>query len=237
MARWKLTEPHYLNSPNTFWEQVVTDRITQRPVRKQYRVPLHLDPRLKDDWNYNADGGPIRNDDMDGQIVVCYEGKGLPNDKVFEGPPTPGMLPLDDEAREISGKFTWTPTERVYDSFNPDDTSHQAKILAGLTQQLANAMTSAPQASAPAGMDKFMENMAAMMQQQTMLFAAMMERMQMGEFLKQAQGAEPAEDAEPLLEAEAPTEEELAAAAEEARRKEVESRAKAREVARGLRRA
>lgn len=235
MARWQLTEPHYLNVPGTYWEQVSTDRITQRPIRKQFPVPRLLDPRLKDDWNYGVDGGAIRQDDMDGQIIVCYAGKGSPKDIIFEGDPTPGMLPLDDEAREISGKYSWTPTERVYDQYNPDDTSTQAKVLAGLTKQLADAMVSGPTSQAPAGFDKFMESMAAMMQQQTMMFAAMMERMQVGEFVKQAQaaGAEPPVDAEPLSEAEPPTPEELAEATRLAAERDAASATKAKKVVSG----
>lgn len=236
MARWQLTEPHYLNVPGTFWEQVTTDRRTQRPIRKQYPVPMHLDPRIETDWTQKAE-----NNDMDGKIVVCYAGKGLPTDIVFEGEPTPGMLPMDDEAREISSKYSWTPTNEVNYGVGVDDASHQGKILGGLIKQLAEATVSGQGSSAiPAGFEKFMESMAQMMQQQTMLLAAIMERQQLAEFTAQAQASveKPPEEAEPLPEAEEPTAEELAEATAEAERKEAESQAKAKAVAaKGLRRA
>jgi hypothetical protein len=103
--RWQLTEPHYLNVPGTKWEQQIQDRITGRQVRKSFSVPMHLHPESDVDWN--------RMDGQQGLITVCHEGKGHPDgrDIVFIGDPTPGMLPLDDEARELSSKFSWTPTE------------------------------------------------------------------------------------------------------------------------------
>lgn len=164
MARWKLTEPHYLCVPGTFWEQVTTDRITQRPIRKQYPVPLHVDPRIDSDWTHKDPLNP-----MDGWIVVCLAGKGEPRDIVIDQEPTPGMLPLDDEAREISAKYTWTPNDRVLDDFNMDQSSNQAKILNSLTKQLADAIVSGQAASAvqsPA-MGQFMEGMMVMMKQQS----------------------------------------------------------------------
>jgi len=81
---------------------------TGKPVRKMYKVPKHLDPRLEDDWTHRPE-----NNNMDGEIIVCWEGKGLPRDIIFEGNPTPGMLPLDDEAKEVSSHFSWTPTQGI----------------------------------------------------------------------------------------------------------------------------
>lgn len=225
MARWQLTEPHYLNVPGTFWEQVVTDRITQRPVRKQFPVPLFLDPRIETDWTWKDPYNP-----MDGKIFVCHASKGEARDIIFEGDPTPGMLPVDDEAKAISAKFDWLPTERVSDGYNPDDTTHQAKILAGLTKQLAEAVTNGQQQTAPAGFEKFMESMAAMMQQQTQFMAMLLQKNQMGEFAQQAQavGAEsPIEDDEPLGEADVPTAEELEASAIEKAKSDLISAQKA----------
>lgn len=219
MARWRLTEPHYLNVPGIEWEQVTTDRVTQRPVRRKFPVPQYLDPRAQDDWNYRRDG-------MDGEIIVCHKDKGQPNDIVFVGDPTPGMLPLDDEAKEISGRFTWTPTQGIDDV--SQQTSYQAKILQGLVEKLGEASVQSP-AGAPAGFEKFMESMAVMMQQQTQLLAMLLEKNQATEFARQVQaiGAEPPAEEEPLPEAEEPTQEELDKAAEAAADAEAASRTRA----------
>lgn len=98
MARWKLLNPHYLkvriDGESTEWEQVEVNRDTQKQMRKRYKVPMFLDPNDIGDQNYKQEG----------ELVICHEGKGLPKDYVFEGPPTPDMEPMDDEARAISDK-------------------------------------------------------------------------------------------------------------------------------------
>jgi hypothetical protein len=222
MARWKLTEPHYLNVPGNEWEQVVNDPVTQRPIRKKFPVPTHLDPRVVDDWNHKSRDG------MDGEITVAWKDKGEPGDIIFVGPPTPGMLPLDDEARAESAKFSWTATQTVSDGWIPDETTESGKILGRLMKQLADSTVSAPQA--PAGFEKFMEAMAQMMQQQTMLLQKILDKNAASEFEAQAKalGAEPAVNLdEELPDAEEPTEEELAEAARVAAAKEAASQAKA----------
>ena len=232
MARWQITEPQYLNVPGTFWEQVTTDRVTQRPIRKQWPVPLFLDPRIQTDWNYDPEGqGRPRKDDMDGMIIVAYAGKGKPNDIIFEGPPNPGMLPLDDEAREISGQYNWTPTPDLSDEASR--LSHSAKILDGLFQKLADAQV-AP-TGVPAGFDKFMESMAAMMQQQTQFMAMLVQKIEVGQFEQHAReiGAEPAVQVdEPLGEALEPTPEEIAESAAAKLAADNLSRAKAEDALR-----
>lgn len=90
MARWKLTAAHYLNSPGNEWEFVETDTGTGRQVRHRHTVPMYLDPKDPSDCDRN------------GEIIVCHDGKGKQGDKIFIGPPTPEMEPLDDEAREIT---------------------------------------------------------------------------------------------------------------------------------------
>ena len=93
MARWRLTDSHYLNVPGTEWEYKETDRETQRQVRKVYEIPLYLNPKERSDWNYPADEAIIVSDRFD---------KAHPRDYVFVGPPTPDMEPLDEEAEKIS---------------------------------------------------------------------------------------------------------------------------------------
>lgn len=92
MARWSLTQKHYIMVPDTEWEHKETDRDTGKSVRKSFPVPRYLDPADPGDWTHR---------DLEA-IIVCYEGKGQPKDIVFIGDPTPDMAPLDDEAQAIS---------------------------------------------------------------------------------------------------------------------------------------
>lgn len=99
MARWRLRNPHYLNILNpktgrkTEWEYQETDQFTGETDRKVYSVPKLLDTADPKCYNYP------------GQIIVCFEGKGQPNDIVFFGDPTPEMEPFDEEAEAISESF------------------------------------------------------------------------------------------------------------------------------------
>jgi len=213
MARWKLTEPHYLSVPSERWEHTTTDSRTGKPVRKMYRVPKHLDPRLEDDWNYRPE-----NNNMDGEIIVCYGGKGQPRDIIFEGNPTPGMLPLDDEAKEISGKFSWTPTQGI------DEDSQRQSFYARLGDTLIDQMTELKVAreTAPSnsGLDKFMETMMAMMAQNQQILAALAGKVQPAIHPDQVIDVE-----EPLPEVEV-TDEELTEAAMVVAEKEVAAQQK-----------
>jgi len=81
------------------------------------------------------------------------------------------MLPLDDEAKEISGQFSWTPTQGI------DEESQRHSFYAKLGDTLIDQMTELKVAreTAPAaapGMDKFMETMLAMMAQNQQILAA-----------------------------------------------------------------
>jgi len=158
MARWQLTEPHYLNVPGTKWEQTITNRATNRPERKVFVVPLYLHPDVESDQN--------RKDGYEGIITVC-QGQGYPDgrDIEFIGNPTPGMLPLDEEAKAISAKFNWEPTRGLDDVSQAE--SHTSKIMSGLIDQLTEMKTKAEVGAGQhiQGMDKFMETMAAMMAQ------------------------------------------------------------------------
>src|SRR6266436_6241757 len=214
MARWKLTEPHYLSVPSERWEHTTTDSRTGKPIRKMYRVPKHLDPRLEDDWNYRPE-----NNNMDGEIIVCWEGKGLPRDIIFEGNPTPGMLPLDDEATEVSSRFSWTPTQGI------DEDSQRQSFYARLGDTLIDQMTELKVAreTAPSnpGLDKFMETMLAMMGQNQQILAVLAGKVQAVPEPEQIIDVE-----EPLDEVE-PTPEEVAQATAEAAAREAFSQGKA----------
>lgn len=91
MARWRLTEACYLyTDPPTEWEQKETDLVSGEEVRKRYVVPKYLnpdDPRMKN---------------FGGFCVVCFKGKGEPRDFSIVGPPNDAMMPMDEEAEQIS---------------------------------------------------------------------------------------------------------------------------------------
>jgi hypothetical protein len=165
--RWQLTEPHYLNVPGNKWELEIKNRQNGRSERKQFPVPLHLDPNIESDWNYVDKLG---NNVIDGKIIVCWEGRGEDKDIIFSGPPTPGMLPLDDEARAESAKFSWTPTQGLDDISQSNAFSQQ--LLIKFTEEL-KGVSQAPQIE---GMSEFMKTMAAMMQTQTEILAALVGR-------------------------------------------------------------
>jgi len=178
-----------------------------------YKVPKHLDPRLEDDWTHRPE-----NNNMDGEIIVCWEGKGLPRDIIFEGNPTPGMLPLDAEAEEVSSRFSWTPTQGI------DEDSQRQSFYARLGDTLIDQMTElkvAREVASNPGLDKFMETMMAMMAQNQQILAALAGKVQIVPEPDQV-----IDEEEPLPEVE-PTEAELHEAALEAYAKEAASQQKA----------
>jgi hypothetical protein len=115
---------------------------------------LHLDPNIEADWNYTERVG---NNVVDGKIIVCHAGKGEPRDIIFEGSPTPGMLPLDDEARAISGQFDWTPTQGL------DEASQNESYQQQLLVQLSNMKDQVATSSKIEGMGELMKALAEMM--------------------------------------------------------------------------
>jgi hypothetical protein len=101
MARWKLMAPHYLNTGDTEWEYNETSRSTGKQVRRRFPVPQYLNPQDPGDWTRRWGS----KDNEEGEIVVCFPGKGEDSDLVFVGDPTPDMVPVDDEARALSASF------------------------------------------------------------------------------------------------------------------------------------
>ena len=147
MARWKLMTPHYLNVEGETWEYTENDRQTGRPKRVQFPVPRLLDIRDPSCWT-NRWGNK---DNEDGEIIVCHAGKGESKDIVFIGDPTPDMLPVDDEAREISATFEnrWKAkpenmagdySQSLIDKFQVDLAVAQAKSseVPGMADLIAN---------------------------------------------------------------------------------------------------
>jgi hypothetical protein len=163
MARWKLTEPHYLKVPGTRWEYSEVDRITGRPKRTQFDVPLYLDPREPTDWT-------IHHSSEVGDIIVTDGNNSQPKDIRFEGSPTPGMFPLDQEAQDISSKFTWNITMGLDDVSQSE--SYSNRVLNGLLDKLVDAQTNAANVAQTVkieGLDQMMAAMTKMMEQNQLL--------------------------------------------------------------------
>lgn len=97
MARWRLLNPHYLKVPGTEWEYTEVSRETGKQARVRYPVGLLLNPNDSADHNFP------------GEIIVAHAradgSKYHRNDIVFEGPPTPDMEPVDEEAEKISEEW------------------------------------------------------------------------------------------------------------------------------------
>lgn len=152
MARWLLTQPHYIFTTELIeWEKIETDPITQRQNRKRYRVPLYID--------------------LD--KTVC-QGGGMPGDVEFEGEPTPDMMPLDDEAKEISAGFSEKWSQSDY-GIGTD------AVLANLGNELSKAMargTAGPVAVSGVTDEQFntlQQQVVMLMEQNAQLLAKVLE--------------------------------------------------------------
>lgn len=168
MARWKLSTPHYINVPGTEWEYQEADRITGRQKRTKFAVPQLLDPRDPGCWTHRW--GPQGAED--GEIVVCYEGRGEPKDCVFTGDPSPDMIPVDDEAKAISAKF-----EKKW-NFNPatDEPASFATTMIDRFQSELDEVKAKADAAQASGMGDLLATMNAMMKQNAELIAALANR-------------------------------------------------------------
>lgn len=129
MARWQLLEAHYIfaqqSGEKTEWEYRETDRITGRERRKRFEVPLYC---------------PVNS-------IVCRPGSERPDDNgtagpiTYEGPPTPAMLALDDEAKAESAKHSkeWVhPIDSLEGNFSSKD------LLSSLQKQFEAAASRTP---------------------------------------------------------------------------------------------
>jgi hypothetical protein len=163
MARWKLTEAHYLKVPGTRWEYSEVDRISGKLKRAQFDVPLYLDPKEPSDWT-------VRHSAEIGDIIVTDGKNAQPKDIIFEGSPTPGMLPLDPEAQEISSKFSWNITMGLDDISQSESNTNQ--ILNGLLDKLVEASAKASDVAQTVkieGLEQMMAAMTKMMEQNQLL--------------------------------------------------------------------
>lgn len=95
MARWRLLNAHYIKIPGTQWEYKEQDLQTGEQNILKADVPRLLDPNNPKDCR-SPEG-----------CVVAHAGKGLGRDWIMDGPPTPDMAPLDEEAQAITDQ--WEP--------------------------------------------------------------------------------------------------------------------------------
>lgn len=130
MARWRLLNAHYLNVPGTEWEYKEISNAGKQ-ARRVAPVPLFLDPKDQADWNYRDTG----------DIIVCNGNNPQSRDIIFEGPPTPDMEPLDEEAQAISDKHkaSWIhPIESL------SGQGYSQSLLNNFEAQLAAAIAGQP---------------------------------------------------------------------------------------------
>jgi hypothetical protein len=168
MARWKLKDGHYLNVPGIEWEYKESDRETGRQARKIYEVPLYLNPRNREDWNYPQD---------EAIIVANKFDKAHPRDHVFVGEPTPDMEPIDDEAEAITKSFIdagkWKhPIENLNMTYSQSMlTEFEQAIalhLAGMAKQAPAPNVSVASVD-PSDFKKLQEQVAALMERNAQL--------------------------------------------------------------------
>lgn len=163
MARWKLTDSHYLAVEGTEWEYKEQNRETGRQARKVYEVPLHLDPKNPADHNYPRD---------EAIIVTNKYNPAYPRDYVFRGTPTPDMEPMDDEAQAISDaeRKNWIhPIEALNMTYSESRLSEFERGIAELLAKGVPAMTSKPQTTSlsginPEAFEKMQQQIATLME-------------------------------------------------------------------------
>jgi hypothetical protein len=171
MARWRLIEPHYLKVKGVTWEYQETDRATGRQIRKSFPVPQHYHPDIEVDWTEREGRGDM------GYIVVSDGHNAKPTDIVFEGDPTPGMLALDDEAREISARFDkkWKAPERIYDEAE-GSYAHRIMDQYVESQGKVNMLLAEASSREVPGMSDFMQVMTNMMKQNQQIMQMLAEK-------------------------------------------------------------
>lgn len=175
MARWRLLEPHYItvirDGTTSEWAYKEINRANGREIVKKYPVPTHLDPKVQTDWTHRDMLGheQIGAKDDDGYIIVGFGDNLHPQDIILikdtkgKLPITPGMEPLDDEAKQISAEYN----ERIIPIEGRDDATYSERLLDKFVEQLAEAHTTATSASAVnvQGLGDVLKAMTEMMQQ------------------------------------------------------------------------
>jgi hypothetical protein len=188
MARWRLTEPHYLNVEGVKWEYMEVDRTTGRQIRKQYDVPSYYHHEAEGDWN----------DKVNNWVVVSDGHNAQPRDIIFRGEPTPGMYPLDDEARAITDKHKhkWKFADKMFDLNSPGDYGTRLADHFVQMQDKVNMQMSELESKRAQGFDQFLVSMTSMMQQNQKILEMLA--------VKQSGAAPVVDDLEPLPPVEEP---------------------------------
>lgn len=96
MARYRLTDKHYLNCPGTEWEQVEIGP-TGKQFRHRYNVHRYIDPEDPSTFDENPEGA----------IITTKSDPRYPRDILFVGAPSQAMVPLDEEAERQLGGMTF----------------------------------------------------------------------------------------------------------------------------------
>lgn len=96
-ARWKLTAKHYINvdDEDAIWEYKETIQAGPKMGRSKrvvHKVPVFYDPDDPSCHNYQGQG----------IIVTNARDEQFPWDIILQGPPSPDMEPLNEEARKIT---------------------------------------------------------------------------------------------------------------------------------------
>jgi hypothetical protein len=162
MARWRLTDAHYLAVAGTEWEYKETNRETGRQARKVYEVPIYLNPKDASDWNYPQDEAIIVADKYD---------PAHPRDIVFRGTPTPDMEPLDDDAQAISDaeRKNWIhPIEALNMTYSESRLSEFERSIAEIMAKNGASPISPPSLSRggvdPAAFERMQQQLATLME-------------------------------------------------------------------------
>jgi hypothetical protein len=173
MARWRLTDSHYLAVAGTEWEYKEQNRETGRQARKVYEVPMYLNPKDNADWNYPRDEAIIVSNKFD---------PAYPRDIVFRGTPTPDMEPLDDEAQAISDaeRKNWIhPIEALNMTYSESRLSEFERGIAELLAKGVPKMSSAPMPSMslsgidPEAFERMQQQIATLMEANAKLQSAL----------------------------------------------------------------
>lgn len=144
MARWRLLNPHYLRVPGTEWEYVEISRSSNKQARVRYPVGLFLNPNDPADHNYPGEiivAHAKPQTEKVGTVKFHVSGGTKSHDIIFEGPPTPDMEPLDEEAEKISQEWQakWVhPIDSLSNEFGYGD--HSQSLLSRFESELTDAI-------------------------------------------------------------------------------------------------
>ena len=160
MARWRLTQKHYLNVPGTEFEYRETTHYGKQ-VKRNFPVPMYLDPENPGDCNYGQDGAHRNPSDQNnpGEIIVAWaDGTEKNRDIIFVGDPTLDMIPLDEKAQEVSASMS-VKWGRAFIGDEEDEGGYTNRLLHELTETLNSFNSTSRPSSAVAPDDSRITNL------------------------------------------------------------------------------